>query len=398
MTEKKPLREQIASHNYKRSVSSPAAQPLNRRRSSAAHEGRAAAAARNAGTQQRIVRMPEAEPLTAWNDYAERRNRRYAARTQSRSATHMVPRTFAQTGEPPTSGRMRAIKRLPQQGHSPIPARSSQSGQRKARRGFLWKVLGFFTLLALVLFGAVFALTGPVFRIKQVSISGARNVALMRTIQQMGMQGQNIFLVNVDALTGRIDALPVVANATLAKQWPDEMMVTVTERTPVLLWQTQQGVYSVDKEGVVIAPASETTGTAQLPKVVDTRQEDNSTGRGGSTTGTGIRPGTRLNAADIAFAVQVFARLSRMTGVTNYTLRYADMLPLHTGAMGESGAFEVVSQAGWMAYLGGSNDINPLDNRLIELQQILALAQQQQLNIATIDLRYGLRPVYTLKS
>ena len=398
MTEKKPLREQIASHNYKRPVSSPAAQPPDRRRSSVAHEGGAASAARNAGTQ-RVVRMPEAEPQTAWNDYAERRNRRYAARTQSRSATHMVPRTFAQTGEHPTSGRMRAIKRLPQQGHSPIPARSSGSGQRKARRGFLWKVLGIFALLALVLFGAVFALVGPVFRIKQVSISGVHNASLMRTIQQMGMQGQNIFLVNVDALTGRIDGLPMVANATLAKQWPDQMVITVTERTPVLLWQTQQGVYSVDKEGIVIAPASETsgaTGTTQLPKVVDTRKEDNSAGRGGSTTG--IRPGTRLNAADIAFAMQVFARLPRMTGVTNYTLRYADVLPLHTEAMGASGAFEVVSQAGWMAYLGGSNDINPLDNRLIELQQILALAQQQQLNVATIDLRYGLRPVYTLKS
>jgi hypothetical protein len=34
---------------------------------------------------------------------------------------------------------------------------------------------------------------------------------------------------------------------------------------------------------------------------------------------------------------------------------------------------------------------------LIELQHILALAQEQQLQLATIDLRYGLHPVYTLK-
>jgi len=57
-----------------------------------------------------------------------------------------------------------------------------------------------------------------------------------------------------------------------------------------------------------------------------------------------------------------------------------------------------VSSNGWLAYLGNADDSNPLDNRLVELQQILNYAQQQQLNLATIDLRFGLRPVYTLKS
>jgi len=35
---------------------------------------------------------------------------------------------------------------------------------------------------------------------------------------------------------------------------------------------------------------------------------------------------------------------------------------------------------------------------LVELQQILSRAQQQQLNLATVDLRYGLRPVFTVKA
>jgi len=34
---------------------------------------------------------------------------------------------------------------------------------------------------------------------------------------------------------------------------------------------------------------------------------------------------------------------------------------------------------------------------LIELHQILELGQQEHLSLATIDLRFGLRPVYTLK-
>jgi hypothetical protein len=65
--------------------------------------------------------------------------------------------------------------------------------------------------------------------------------------------------------------------------------------------------------------------------------------------------------------------------------------------VGEGGSFTVASSDGWIAYLGGANDANPLDNRLNELQQILALARKQRLNVATIDLRFGLRPVYTVK-
>jgi hypothetical protein len=106
-----------------------------------------------------------------------------------------------------------------------------------------------------------------------------------------------------------------------------------------------------------------------------------------------VRPGFRLNAADIAFATQLFARLPRLTGVSSFTLRY-EVVPGQEG----HASFEVVSSNGWLAYLGNADDSNPLDNRLVELQQILNYAQQQQLNLATIDLRFGLRPVYTLKS
>lgn len=374
MTEKRRIREQIAFHDYKRSMST--------------------SAAGNVITQRRVVTVPDAVPQVAWNEYVERRNRLYAERLRSpkaRTYTKMTSRTLAQTGTQAPGGQVRAIKRLPQY-QTPVPVRS---GRRNTRRGFWWKLIGFFTLLTLIVVGTVFVLTNPLFRIEHLSIAGTHNPLLVHNIQQMGIQGQNIFLIDVGSLTSRIDALPMVANASMEKQWPNQMVVTVTERTPVLLWQTRYGTYSVDTSGVVIAPASETTGATNLRTVVDIRKGDNATGRGGNT---GIRPGTRLNAADIAFAMQVFARLPQMTGVTNFTLRYGDMMPAPKGSMGGNGVFEVVSHAGWVAYLGGSNDTNPLDNRLIELQQILALAQQQQLNIATIDLRYGLRPVYTLKS
>jgi hypothetical protein len=241
--------------------------------------------------------------------------------------------------------------------------------------------------LAIVgILGVSFALTSPTFQIQRVDVEGTQNHLLAQSIQQMGEQNQNIFLLDTQALTNRIDALPVVASTNVARQLPNHLTITVVERIPVLLWQTKQGTYSVDKSGVVIAPASGTAGAAHLPTVVDMR------------TGTAIQqvhPGARLNAMDIAFAAQIFAQLPQMIGGSNFTLRYNGA---GSGGEGENGSFVVASSNGWLAYLGGADDTNPLNNRLIELQHILNLAQQQQLRLATVDLRFGLRPVYTLQS
>jgi len=119
----------------------------------------------------------------------------------------------------------------------------------------------------------------------------------------MGMQGQNIFLIDVVALTQRIEMLPIVASANLEKQWPNQLQVSVTERTPVLLWQTPRGTYSVDRHGVVIAPTSKTSGAGALMTVVDVPPQ----GKISGVRGTEIHPGVQLNAADIAFAMAVFA-------------------------------------------------------------------------------------------
>ena len=333
--------------------------------------------------RRRVVRNPDAivQPTT----WAERHARQHHAPVQSRTNSRLVQRSLAKTGEHAPAGLVRMPKPMPRMHiSSPVPARS---GLRQThRRGFWKRALGFLGLAVVGVLGVSFALTSSTFQVRQVNIEGTQNRTLVQNIQRMGEQDQNIFLLDTQALTGRIDALPTVASVDVAKQLPNHLMVTVVERIPVLLWQTTQGTYSVDKSGVVIAPASETAGATHLPTVVDTRS---------GTAFQRIQPGARLNTTDIAFAVQVSEQLPQTIGGSGFTLRYSGA---GSDGEGDNGSFVVASSSGWLAYLGGADDTNPLNNRLIELQQILNIAQQQQLHLATVDLRYGLRPVYTLQS
>lgn len=345
------------------------------------------------GQNSRMVSMPQAVKPKAWDSYVQRRDRLHEARSHGRSQSDMAPRRLAQTGTSIAGGQVRYARRaLPRQRQTPVPVRS---GQFQRRHGLLWKILGLFTVLALLTVACVYALTGPAFRVEQVNVVGTHSDALSQHIQQMGMQGQNIFLIDVTALTDRIDALPQVASVNLQKQWPNQLVVTVQQRVPELLWQTSYGTFSVDGQGVVIN--REVTSASQLMTVKDLATYN----KGGKAAARHIQPGDRLNEADVAFAVQVFRTLPALTGIKTFTLLYDDTSSATSnGGQGDTtsaGAFVVESQAGWVAYLGGSGDANPLYNRLVELQQILALAQRQQLNLATVDVRYGLRPVYILR-
>ena len=381
MMEYKKPKEQIAFDYRTRISSHPASQRKEQgRRSGSSRVVGQSTAQSNVNARKRVVTMPK--EIVQPGHWADRQVNKHNMNVEPRTRNRFVKRTLAHTGVPAPEGQVRLIRPLPRQHHAAnIPVRSSR---RKTRSGSFWRRM--LTVIALFVIGMVgvsFALSSSNFQIHQIDIMGTQNTRLVDDIQRMGIQGQNIFLLDAGDLTTRIETLPIVDSVSLSKQLPNLVVINVVERNPVLLWQTQQGTFSVDSKGVVIAPASDTAGTDHLMTVVDVSKE----------VGKQIQPGTLLNAANIAFATQAYTRLEHLPGVSTFTLRY-DVIP----SQGGHGSFIVVISNGWLAYLGGADDNNPLDNRLIELQQILNMAQQKHLNLATIDLRFGLRPVYTLKS
>src|SRR6266700_2671409 len=421
MTQKRQLPEQIASHTYRKQLPRESSraiekkierpEPTEQRRSVSKQEARVSnrEPSETVGAsqpRQRVVTIPKTDPSTAWNAFAQRqeRRRRAAARERTKSYGRLEARTYARTGSWATGERTRSGMRrpLPAYRHSPVPTRSGRQG---SRRSWFWKLLG--TMAGLIGLGLAtnFVFTSNAFRIEQVNVVGTHNCALISTIQGIGMQRQNIFLVNVPALKERVEELPQVASASLSKQWPNQLTVTVTERIPVLLWQTPKGTYSIDGQGVVIAPLSDTAGIDHLKVVVAGMNNSGKNKGQGSTidrgTGQSLQTGMHLNAAEISFALAVFKSLPQVTGMNTFKLRYdGTMYPETTGGMGRPGSvgsFIVESPDGWIAYLGNATDANPLGNRLIALQQILTLSQEQGQHLATIDVRYGLHPVYTLK-
>jgi cell division septal protein FtsQ len=385
MTEKKRLPEQRAFHTFKQPVVSQATSVGRGKREEESREAPV--------VLQRVVTIPEADPSNAWNTFSERQAEQRKARARPQKYVEVQPRTSTLTGIRASSGRIKAVRR-PSRGTAAIPARS---GRLARQRSLFWRILSLFAVSTLFILAVNFALTSNAFRVAQVNVEGTRNATLVRAIQQMGMQGENIFLVNIPALRERIEAIPVVSTAELNRQWPNQLVVKINERVPALLWQSVQGSYSIDGQGVVIARMADTPGADQLHIVEDISKP----AQGSDQKKAILQPGVHLNQANILFARTIFDRLPSLLGNNAFKLQYDGTIYASTGdggkGIGGSATYIVESSTGWKAYLGDASDSNSLDNRLTALQQILALAQKRQLKLATIDLRYGLRPVYTLR-
>jgi hypothetical protein len=333
-------------------------------------------------TKRKVTMPHEAVQPLSW---AERRSLHRQPQAAQVTRHRLVQRTLSQTGRPAPVGQRRTSRPLPRQRSG-----SLKPVHRRQRRGFWGRLLGFLTLLAVIIGGVSVALTSPTFHIQHLVISGTHNQGLISYIQHMGIQGQDIFLLNQSALAARLETLPLVASASLVVQLPSSVMVNIQEREPVLLWRNGQSILGIDQSGMVIAPLSQLSSAKNLPIVIDKRSH------------VQIHPGTQFKAEDITFVEQLFQQLPEIQGVAPFTLLYVDWITLGGQAIpaneGGEGSYTVVSADGWLAYLGNASNSNSLTNRLQELQQILSIARKKGLSLATIDLRFGLRPTYTLKS
>jgi len=184
--------------------------------------------------------------------------------------------------------------------------------------------------------------------------------------------------------------LPLVATANLDVQLPNTVTVNIQERVPILLWQSESTIFGLSQDGVVIAPLSELSGTSHLVTVADKRQ------------GVKMRAGMWIDPAQIAFAQQLVQRLSDIQGAAPFTVQYVNSITVNGHAepanRAGAGCYIVVSARGWLVYMGDAVNSSSLDHRLLLLRQILNTAQQERVQLATIDLRFGLRPTYTVQS
>jgi cell division protein FtsQ len=151
---------------------------------------------------------------------------------------------------------------------SPYPRRPRAVSARRSRfsKGKIlkWSVFGLVVLtpLAYVSFRlGRFARNSPRFAItsrNDVTVEGNHFATTVEIMNALGLPsvpshpGGNAFLLPLDEMRTRVEAIPWVKSATLTRAFPHRLVVHVVERQPVAFVNVDGGVKLVDADGVIL--------------------------------------------------------------------------------------------------------------------------------------------------
>ena len=89
--------------------------------------------------------------------------------------------------------------------------------------------------------------------LEQITISG---IAQMRETEVLAAAGLNsklsLAFLDVNELRERLENVPLVESATVRKLYPNELVITLTEREPYAIWQNNGELFIIAADGTVI--------------------------------------------------------------------------------------------------------------------------------------------------
>ena len=128
-------------------------------------------------------------------------------------------------------------------------SRTAQNIRRKRRKAPFRKLLGFFLVVSILIFGvSVF------FRINDFRIEGDIRYTPQQIMEASGLQfGNHLLLIDEQAAVARIQSqLPYVGQVQITRQFPSRIVIWVEEATPVARTVSTYGVIILDNMGRIL--------------------------------------------------------------------------------------------------------------------------------------------------
>lgn len=236
------------------------------------------------------------------------------------------------------------------------PARKRQSAIAARLHARAWGMSHYFAMLLALggLSALIFLFTSSSFQITNPVVQDNRYVDASQILSNATIDHTNIFTIDPDQIALQLTTLlPPVKEAHLKLMLPNQAVLSIIEREPVITYARKNQSYWVDAEGRVFA-AGETR--PDLPVLID---EDGSASPDGYYLDAGISQMMQQIAATIP-------------GMNEFHYRNA------------YGLF-FISPEGWRVYLGDSANVQ---TKLTLWQTIRQQLLQEKRQVKVVDLRY----------
>lgn len=122
---------------------------------------------------------------------------------------------------------------------------------------FSWQwISGILTILLLMFI--IILLNSPIFTVYGFEVHGLSTYSSTDFNHLLTGRQTSIFLVNTsEILDSILVTYPELVGSKVEISMPNRIVITATERKPVILWHSDAGDYWIDAEGVILAPRGE---------------------------------------------------------------------------------------------------------------------------------------------
>jgi hypothetical protein len=134
------------------------------------------------------------------------------------------------------------------------------------RFGLSWRLASFILLAALA--GALYYLwTAPTFQVSEAQVSGLQRLTRSDVNRALALEGRPVFtLDNGEIQQQLLTVFPEFSQVATQIELPNTLVITVTERLPVLIWRQEGASRLIDSQGMTF-PARDEADLSAYPVI-----------------------------------------------------------------------------------------------------------------------------------
>jgi cell division protein FtsQ len=239
--------------------------------------------------------------------------------------------------------------------------------QAPRRLGVFSRLRWLLTVIPIVLVGVgtYYVLNSPLLTVQEIRIQGTETLDQASLAAIANLEGRSMFGLPVDGARARLMALPQVKSATIERNWPDGVTITIEERQPAAFWSVSGQDHVVSADGYVLGGGAP---DGPAPRIVEV---------GNDRT---LNVGDLVHPDAIALAQRIFKESPRFLGEDVELLEYR-------AGVGVTAVFH-----GGMRVTFG--DERSYEYKVAVLAELLDNLSLQGETPSTVDLRFGERVTY----
>ncbi len=101
-------------------------------------------------------------------------------------------------------------------------------------------------------YGAAWLVTGDTLRVQQIDVTGAQVVDPYTVAHVSALGGESLLTLDLAEAEAAIETLSAVKDATVARDWPQGIRVTIQEHQAWGYWQAGGTVHVIDRDGLAL--------------------------------------------------------------------------------------------------------------------------------------------------